>query len=146
MAAKLNAMRSPGSALVALTSTAILAAGLMLAPAASAQPAPFLSAAGNGVVRALVIGIDQYEFTRPLKGAVADARDFETTLQKLGVRDLTVLVNNAANRKSMLAAMERLNSISHAGDLIVLTLAGHGAREPERVQRSTADGFDKCVR
>jgi hypothetical protein len=136
-------MRSPGSAFVALTSTAILAAGLMLAPAASAQPAPFLGAAGNGVVRALIIGIDQYEFTKPLKGAVADAQDFETTLQKLGVRDLTVLVNNAANRKSMLAAMERLNSISHAGDLIVLTLAGHGAREPERVKGSNADGFDK---
>ena len=91
-------MRSPGLALV--ISTAILAAGLMLAPAASAQPAPFLGAAGNGVVRALIIGIDQYEFTKPLKGAVADAQDFETTLQKLGVRDLTVLVNNAANRKS----------------------------------------------
>jgi hypothetical protein len=137
-----TAMRSIGSALVALTSTAILAAELMLTPAASAQPAPFLGAAGNGVVRALIIGIDQYEFTKPLKGAVADAEDFET-LQKLGVRDLTVLVNNAANRKSMLAAMERLNSISDAGDLIVLTLAGHGAREPERVKGSNADGFDK---
>src|SRR5262249_23219853 len=50
-----TAMRSRGSAFVALTSTAILAAGLMLAPAASAQPAPFLGAAGNGVVRALEV-------------------------------------------------------------------------------------------
>ena len=131
-------MRTPVSALVALTSTAILAAGLMLAPAVSAQPAPFLGAAGNGVVRALIIGIDQYEFTKPLKGAAADARDFEATLQKVGVRDLTVLVNNAANRKSMLVAMERLNSISHAGDLVVLTLAwswGSGAGAGERIER-----------
>src|SRR5262249_56019404 len=106
-----NVMRRVGLGRVGLKSSEMLGGGLTLAPAASAQPAPFLGAAGNGVVRALIIGIDQYEFTKPLKGAVADAQDFETTLQKLGVRDLTVLVNNAANRKSMLAAIERLGSI-----------------------------------
>ncbi len=39
-----------------------------------------LRPAAGGQVRALVIGIDAYQFEPPLKGAVADARDIEIHL------------------------------------------------------------------
>jgi Caspase domain/Domain of unknown function (DUF4384) len=126
--------------LIRLTAIAMAS---MMASVAFAQQTPFLAPRGMGVARALIIGIDQYESLKPLKGAVADARDFEATLKKLGVRDLTVLVDSAVTRGAVMAAMERLQSASRPGDLVILTLAGHGAREEERVKGSNADGLDK---
>jgi hypothetical protein len=108
-----------------------------------AQTAPLFAPAGSGMVRALVIGIDEYDAVPNLKGAAADARDFEAVLRKLGLRDLTVLIDRAASRRAVQAAMERLRKEARAGDLVLLALAGHGAREPERVKGSNADGFEK---
>src|SRR5947209_1789704 len=71
-----------------------------------AQTKPVFLPAGQGVVRALVIGVDQYDEIADLKGAAADARDFEATLRKLGVSDLTVLVNKAASRQAVWGAMQ----------------------------------------
>ena len=36
----------------------------------------------GGEVRALIIGIDAYQHVRQLKGAVADARDINSTLRR----------------------------------------------------------------
>lgn len=107
-----------------------------------AEPQATLRGPDGGEVRALVIGIDQYRHVRPLKGAVADAHDIETALRKAGVGDLTTLLDAQVDRTSVMRELDRLIQRSRAGDLVVLSLAGHGAQEPERVKGSQPDGMD----
>jgi hypothetical protein len=104
-----------------------------------------LVAAKGGQVRALVVGINEYTARSipTLKGAVADARDLETTLRSAGVSDLTVLIDANANRRNFEAAMNRLIEVSKAGDLAIISFAGHGSQEPELVKGSEPDGMDE---
>jgi hypothetical protein len=111
-----------------------------LAAGASAQVA--LRSPQGGEVRALVIGIDAYQFVPQLRGAVADARDLEGALRQAGVRDITALMDAAADRASVMRALDDLLARSRAGDLVVLTIAGHGVQEPEHVRGSQPDGMD----
>ena len=53
---------------------------------------------GGGQTRALVIGIDDYQHVRALKGAAADARDIASALRALGIADLKLLLNADADR------------------------------------------------
>lgn len=98
---------------------------------------------GDGQVRALVIGIDRYRSVRPLKGAAADARDIASALKDAGVSDLTVLIDEDASRRNIDSAMTRLIEAAAPGDLVFLSLAGHGAQAPERVKGSEPDGMDE---
>lgn len=107
-----------------------------------AEPRAYLRGPEGGEVRALVVGIDAYRHVRPLKGAVADARDIEASLRKAGVTDLTALMDAQADRATVMREVDRLIQRSRAGDLVVLSLAGHGAQEPERVKGSQPDGMD----
>jgi hypothetical protein len=102
----------------------------------------FLRSPYGGEIRALIIGIDAYRHVRPLKGAVADAVDIEGSLRKVGVRDVTVLINGNANRASFLTAINQLVARTGPRDQIVLSLAGHGAQEPEKVRGANADGVE----
>jgi hypothetical protein len=125
-----------------------VAGALAWAPAARAQTAPstfrLAPASGTGVVRALVIGIDDYRTVRPLAGAVADARDLERVLRRGGVTDLAVLLDAAARREAVLAALSGLADRARRGDLVILTFAGHGTRLEERVKGSKPDGLDEA--
>src|SRR5215831_12590674 len=103
--------------------------------------APVLRSPDGGEVRALVIGIDAYTHVRPLKGAVADARDIESALRGMGTRDVTVLIDAQADRASVLREISSLVQRSGSGDTVVLSIAGHGAQEPERVKGSEPDGM-----
>lgn len=98
---------------------------------------------GKGEIRALVIGIDKYQNVRPLKGAAADARDIAAALKGAGVSDLTVLVDQDASRRNVDAAMTHLLEAAAPGDLVFLSLAGHGAQATERVKGSEPDGKDE---
>jgi hypothetical protein len=93
-------------------------------------------------LRALVIGIDDYQHVQKLRGAVADARDVERALRAIGVADLRLVLNDQANRKTVLAAFEALVSATRPSDTVFVTLAGHGAQEPERIKGSELDGMD----
>jgi hypothetical protein len=124
---------------IALWSIAV-AGILTLAAGASAQVA--LRSPQGGEVRALVIGIDAYQFVPQLRGAVADGRDLEGALRQAGVRDITALMDAAADRASVMRALDDLLARSRAGDLVVLTIAGHGVQEPEHVRGSQPDGMD----
>ena len=93
-----------------------------------------------GEARALVIGIDAYQFEPPLKGAVADARDIESALRHGGVTDINGLFNAAADRASVMRSFNDLLSRSHAGDLVILSVAGRGAQEAQHFKNSQADG------
>jgi hypothetical protein len=101
-----------------------------------------LRAPGGGEVRALVIGIDAYRHYRPLKGAVADARDIEAALRRMGTRDITTLIDAQADRAAILREIDQLVSRTRQNDFIVLSIAGHGAQEPERVRGSEPDGME----
>ncbi len=128
--------------------------GLMFAPGATALAAIRPPQVGDrppqasdrapqaSEVRALVIGIDAYQFVPPLRGAVADARDIEQTLRNQGVKDVTALIDAAADRATVMRTLDQLLQRSQPGDLVVLSIAGHGVQEPEHIKGSQPDGFD----
>jgi hypothetical protein len=124
---------------IALGSIAV-AGVLTFAAGASAQVA--LRSPQGGEIRALVIGIDAYQYVPQLRGAVADARDLEGALRQSGVKDLTALIDAAADRESVMRTLDGLVARSRPGDLVVLTIAGHGVQEPEHVKGSQPDGMD----
>jgi len=123
-----------------LAATAI-ALGLTIAVAASDEIGVLRSPYG-GEVRALVIGIDAYRHVRPLKGAVADARDIENSLRRTGVQDVTALIDAKADRSTILSSLNRLLERTDPRDVVILSLAGHGAQEPERVRGTQPDGVE----
>lgn len=97
---------------------ALIALGL----ACSAAPA-------RSETRAVVVGIDKYVNAPKLLGAKADAEDIAATLKKGGVKDLVLLRDEEATRKSVLGAIDALIERARKDDLAIITLAGHGARE-----------------
>jgi hypothetical protein len=101
-----------------------------------------ISNPAGGQVRALVIGIDAYQHVRQLKGAVADARDIQSTLNIMGVRDVTTLIDAQAERTAFLREIRALVDRTRANDLIFVSIAGHGTQEPERVKGSEPDGME----
>jgi len=105
-----------------------------------AQSAPVTRVADAERIHAVVVGIDAYRHVPRLKGAVADARDIAASLRSLGVTDITVLLDDAADRMSILEAIESLRARVRPGDLVILSVAGHGAQEPELVRGSASDG------
>lgn len=114
-----------------------------LTPAAAANdPGLVLRSADGGEVRALIIGIDAYRYYRPLKGAVADAQDIESALRRTGTRDITTLVNEKADRDSVLKAIDALVARTRPTDLVILSIAGHGTQEPEQVRGTEPDGME----
>jgi len=125
--------------LVLLQSTAV--ACVLAAGTATAQETSLLSQDGRAV-RALLIGIDAYQKVRPLKGASADARDIDSALRKKGVTDIVTLIDSDATRERVLQEINGMTKRINPGDLVVLSIAGHGAQEPERVKGSQPDGMD----
>lgn len=101
-----------------------------------------LRSADGGSVRALIIGIDAYRHVRPLKGAVADARDIENALRRSGVEDITALIDAKADRATILSSIDSLLARVGSRDLVIFSLAGHGAQEPERVRGTQPDGVE----
>ena len=96
----------------------------------------------GGEVRGLVIGIDAYQHVRQLKGAVADARDIQSTLKEVGVQDVTTLIDEQAERSVFLREIGALVGRTKPNDLIFLSIAGHGTQEPERIKGSEPDGME----
>jgi hypothetical protein len=114
---------------------ALALAGTLAADAASAQ-----TVAPAGVARALVVGVDRYQVLPPLKGAVADAVDIADTVRRLGASDVVLLADEKADRLAILKAAEEMRARTRKDDLVLVSVAGHGALEPERRPGSTPDG------
>ncbi|MGY3466468.1 hypothetical protein ACVW0I_003339 [Bradyrhizobium sp. LM6.11] len=88
----------------------------------------------GAAVRALVIGIDDYQHVRKLKGAVADATDIVTSLKSMGVDDVIELTNAQADRAGVLREISALVERTKNNDLIFLSIAGSwhpGAGAPQ---------------
>jgi hypothetical protein len=101
-----------------------------------------LSNPDGGEVRALVIGIDDYQHVRKLRGATADARDIDSSLRTMGVRDVTALIDDRAERSNVLREISALVERTKTNDIVFLSIAGHGAQEPERIKGSQPDGME----
>jgi hypothetical protein len=130
----------PGSWKILFTAVLIALSGVYLD--ARAANALQLSNPDGGEVRALVIGIDDYQYVRKLKGATADASDIDSSLRTMGVRDVTALINARADRSTVLREISALVERTGTNDIVFLSIAGHGAQEPERIKGSQPDGME----
>ena len=124
-------------------SRSMAAALALLAMTATGSLARTIEAPSRGAVRAVLIGIDLYRNVPPLHGAVADAEDLSLSLRSVGVEDMTVLKNGAADREGIFQAIASVTERAGEGDLVVLGIAGHGSSEPERVKGSKPSGRDE---
>ena len=131
----------PGFCKITLVLAAIAASSIYFGGARAATSLQ-LSKPDGGEVRALVIGIDDYQHVRKLRGATADARDIESSLRGMGVRDVTTLINDQANRSSVLREISGLVERTKTNDIVFLSIAGHGTQEPERIRGSQPDGME----
>ena len=121
---------------------AALAVALAMTISARAEESRLLRSAVDGEVRAQVIGIDAYQHVPQLKGAVADALDIDGALRRGRVADITTLIDAKADRASVISAINRLAERSGPHDLVIISLAGHGAQEPEHLKGSQPDGLE----
>ena len=127
-------VRRAGAPKAAVVLAALIGVAAGWAPRAEAQ-----------TVRSLVIGIDEYVELADLDGAVNDARDVAAALSRSGVWDLVVLENGAATRTRIAEEWQSMVARSAPGDTLVLTYAGHGGQEPERVSGTERDGRDEVL-
>lgn len=128
------------SAIRAVLTAAFIALLAKTAIAGPTQPL-YLKNPDGGSIRALVIGIDAYQHVRTLKGSVADARDIESALRSMGTRDVVTLIDDQANRNNVLQSISALVQRTNTNDQIIISIAGHGAQEPETIKGSEPDGM-----
>ena len=133
--------RPPGASRAFRGMRAVAVAAVALCGLVAAAPG-----AGAQALRGLVVGIDDYApHIGKLAGAVNDARDIGEALAGLGVDDLTVLLDGDATRARIEAEWQGLVQRAAPGDTLVLTYAGHGWQEPERVPGTESDGQDEAL-
>lgn len=97
----------------------------------------------RGRVFALVVGINDYKRLPKLRGAVADARDIAGVLQRGGIANVVTLIDGDATRAAFTAAIKRFTAEATAGDLFILSFAGHGSQQPSVHPTASNDGVDE---
>lgn len=90
-----------------------------------------------------VVGINDYQHEMKLDGAVNDARDVATSLKEAGAKEVILLVDQEADRDTLIAKWKEIIAKAKPGDVLVFHYAGHGSQEPERVAGSEADGLNE---
>ncbi|WP_455271801.1 caspase family protein [Rhizobium herbae] len=115
--------------------------GVVLALLVSAAPLD----AASAKTYALVVGVDAYPYEVSLDGAVKDAKDVESALQRAGVDQMTTFFDAAARKDDIRAAWAGFVNSAVKGDTIIFTYAGHGAQMPELVAGDEADGLDEFL-
>ena len=100
--------------------------------------------ASAGRIFGLVIGIDDYRHITDLQGAVNDAADISDALTGLGAEVVTLL-DGKATRDAILAEWRRLATGLQQDDQLIVSYAGHGTNEPERLAGNEADGRDETL-
>lgn len=94
--------------------------------------------------KALCIGINNYPGTHmDLQGCVNDANDWATALDGRGFA-VTTLLDDAATKAAMVAAMSDLIGAAGKGDNLVITFSGHGTYQPD-TDGDEADGLDEAL-
>ncbi len=81
---------------------------------------------------ALCIGINDYPGTaNDLSGCINDAQDWANALQGRGFTVVASLLDSAATKAGMVAAMQQLIGQAQAGDSVIITYSGHGTWVPD---------------
>lgn len=107
--------------------------------------------AATADIRALLIGIDQYQSNdiATLRGAVNDVNLLRGTLvQDLGVAPdrISVLVNEQATRENILRTIENdLIASVQPEDFVVVHFSGHGSRARDGADADEIDGYDETL-
>lgn len=123
-----------------------LASALLLAVLWPAAAMPAMAE-----TRALLIGVSEYDAASgipALKGPRNDVRLLREVLAERGVEDIRVLADGVEgslahpDRAAIVAAFERLAEDAVEGDLVIITMSGHGTRQPDRDGDET-DGLDE---
>jgi hypothetical protein len=99
---------SNASVLKIIFTIALISASSVHLDSARAASTWQLSISDGGEVRALVIGIDDYQHVRKLKGATADAHDIDLKFENDGCSDVTALINDRADRPNVLREISAL--------------------------------------
>lgn len=99
---------------------------------------------------ALLIGIDRYPklgLEWQLEGCGNDVAVMRDTLSRFGFEDhqITILRDEQATRKDILAAMEALIERAGKEDEIVFFYSGHGSQQTDGEEQDEADGFDETL-
>lgn len=102
-----------------------------------------IGAPSRGRVFALVVGINDYKKITKLNGAVADARDITGALRRGGVTDVVTLLDREATRAAFTATIKRFTAEAKAGDLVILSFAGHGSQQPSAKPTARNGGVDE---
>jgi Caspase domain len=98
-------------------------------------------AGGDGVSRALLVGIDEYQHHRPLSGCAADASALELMLARHedGTPNFACrLAVGAVAREDLLGALDAL--LAPGADFALFYFAGHGGPAHGDLALVTADG------
>lgn len=101
-------------------------------------------------IRALLIGVSGYDESiglASLRGPANDVRLWQKTLSDRGVSDIRILADGVdggvvPTRAAILNAFSDLARSSAAGDLAIITMSGHGTRQPDNNGDET-DGLDE---
>lgn len=101
-------------------------------------------------MRALLIGVSDYDNSigmADLKGPANDVRFLKEVLQGRGVTDISVLADGVdggerPTRQAILDGFADLAARSGAGDLVFISMSGHGTRQSDKDGDET-DGLDE---
>ena len=100
--------------------------------------------------RALVIGVDEYQFAPKipqLQGCVNDARLMRAVLEEqfgFPPENVTLLTNAEATRDGILAALDALVAATGPDDIVMFYYAGHGSQMTDR-EDDEASGLDNTI-
>ncbi len=108
--------------------------------------------AGPGVAetRALLVGVSSYDETigiASLRGPANDVKLFRNALAKHGATDIRIVADGVEGgvtptRAAILDALASLAADSSAGDLVFISMSGHGTRQPD-TNGDESDGLDE---
>lgn len=104
--------------------------------------------------RALLIGINYFDFDCELKGCINDANNMLRWLGSIGYDEFELMVDspgdpdwhlpNAPTRDNILRAIDGIIGRSVAGDTIFFHFSGHGSQLLDD-DGDEADGLDECI-
>jgi hypothetical protein len=101
-------------------------------------------------VKALLVGVDQYENPRipPLQGCVNDVALVRSVLKRvcaLDNHDIRVVVNQRATQANILHRLRTMVDGAEPGDLLVLYFSGHGSQIRDRDGDELIDLLDEVI-
>ena len=121
---------------------------LLLLTAGTCLVSHAVSRDSQGIKRALLIGINNYQSVPKLQGALNDVETIRhILLTKWGFleRNITVLTDNAATRTGMLSALEQFVKEAGPHDTVYVHYSGHGSQVEDLNGDEQDDQLDETL-